>query len=251
VAGGLAGRDGAVATVTASYLAFLAVAVAPPLAVLAALRVARWDGDWQRLGGVGVLLVLALVYTTPWDSYLVGRGVWWYGPGTVSGRLWNVPFEEYLFVAAQSMMTGLWVQALPVDADGDFAPTRRHAAVGLFAGALVGAAGVAALSLEATLYLGAILAWAAPVLALQWAVGWRYLWARRRLFAAAVLAPTVYLACVDRWAIADGIWVLGERYTTGVTVLGLPVEEGAFFLVTNLFLAQGLLLYDWVVQRWG
>lgn len=235
---------------TTSYLAFLALFVGPPLAVLAALRVTRWDGDYYRLGGVGVLAVLALAYTTPWDNYLVARGVWWYGEGTVAAWLWHAPVEEYAFVAAQTLLTGLWVQALPVDADGDFLPTRRDAAVGLLAGVLVGVAGVAFLTRDATFYLGAILAWAAPVLALQWAVGWRYLWARRRLFALAVLVPTVYLSAVDRWAIADGIWVLADQYTTGVTVLGLPVEEGAFFLVTNVFVTQGLVLYAWVVARW-
>jgi lycopene cyclase domain-containing protein len=241
-------RDGD--TVPTSYLAFLTVFVAPPLAALAALRVARWDGDRYRLAGVGVLVVLALAYTTPWDNYLVARGVWWYGEGTVAAWLWYAPVEEYLFVAAQTLLTGLWVQALSVDADGDFVPTRRDAAAGLLAGGLIGAAGVACLARDATVYLGAILAWGAPVLALQWAVGWRYLWACRRAFALAVLVPTLYLSTVDRWAIADGVWVLADQYTTGVAVLGLPVEEGAFFLATNVFVAQGLLLYDWVVARW-
>jgi len=236
--------------VTASYLSFLAAFVGPPLAVLAAVRVAGWDGDYCRIGGVGVLLVVALAYTTPWDNSLVARGVWWYGDGVVAAWLWHAPVEEYGFVAAQTLLTGLWVQALPVDADGDFLPTRRDAAAGMLAGALVGAAGVAFLAHDATFYLGAVLAWAAPVLALQWAVGWRYLWDRRRRFALAVLVPTVYLSAADRWAIADGIWVLADQYTTGVTVLGLPVEEGAFFLATNVFVTQGLLLYDWVVARW-
>ena len=235
---------------TATYIEFLAAFVLPPLVALAGLRAARWDGDYYRLGGIGVLLVLALAYTTPWDNYLVARGVWWYGDGTVVGWLWYAPVEEYVFVAAQTLLTGLWVQSLPVRADGDFFPDSRDAAVGLLAGALVGVVGVAFLARDATFYLGSILAWAAPVLALQWAVGWRYLWARRRLFALAVLVPTVYLSAVDRWAIADGIWVLADQYTTGVTVLGLPVEEGAFFLVTNVFVTQGLLLYAWVVARW-
>jgi lycopene cyclase domain-containing protein len=237
--------------VTETYVAFLAAFVAPPLAVLAALRVARRDGgDRYRVAGVGVLLFLALAYTTPWDNYLVARGVWWYGEGTVVGRIWHAPVEEYVFVAAQTLVTGLWVQSLPRDVDPAFAPSRRHALVGAAAGGLVGLVGAAFLYADATFYLGAILAWAAPVLALQWAVGWRYLWARRRTFALAVAVPTLYLAAADRWAIGDGIWVLADQYTTGVAVLGLPVEEGAFFLVTNLFVTQGLVLYDWVVQRW-
>ncbi|SEW20206.1 lycopene cyclase domain-containing protein [Halobacterium jilantaiense] len=235
---------------TTTYVAFLAAFVLPPLAVLAALRVARWDGDYRRLGGIGVLVVLAMVYTTPWDNYLVARGVWWYGDGTVAASLWHAPVEEYIFVAAQTLLTGLWVQSLPVRDDPDFLPTRRDAAAGLLAGVLVAAVGVAFLARDATFYLGAILAWAAPVLALQWAVGWRYLWARRRLYGVAVAVPTLYLSTIDQWAIADGIWVLADQYTTGLSVLGLPVEEGAFFLVTNVFVTQGLVLYAWVVARW-
>jgi lycopene cyclase domain-containing protein len=235
---------------TMTYLEFLAWFVVPPLAALTAYRLRTGSRDRYRLAGLGVLLVLALTYTTPWDNYLVGKEVWWYGEGTVAARIWLAPVEEYLFIAAQTVLTGLWVQALPHDVDASFAPTKRDAALGLLAGGVVGAVGAAFLFRDATFYLGAILAWAAPVFALQWAVGWRYLTARPRLVAVAVLVPTLYLASVDRYAIAEGIWVLSDQYTTGLTVLGLPVEEGAFFFVTNVFVTQGLVLYDWVVRRW-
>jgi len=233
-----------------TYAQFLAVFVAPVVVALAVDRARRRE-PLARTAGVGVLLVLALAYTTPWDNYLVARGVWWYGDGAVVARLWRAPVEEYAFIALQTVATGLWVQRLAGTPDADFLPSRRHAAVGLLAGAAVAAVGVAFLARDATFYLGAVLAWAGPVLALQWAVGWRYLWARRRRFALAVVAPTLYLASVDRIAIEAGVWTLSTRYTTGIGVLGLPVEEGAFFLATNLFVAQGLLLYDWVVARWG
>ena len=46
---------------------------------------------------------------------------------------------------------------------------------------------------------------------------------------------------------------LSGRYTTGLVVpgLGLPVEEALFFLLTNLFVVQGLVLWEWVVRRWA
>jgi lycopene cyclase domain-containing protein len=236
-----------------TYLQFLAAFVAPPLVVLAALRwraPRRPEKRWS-LAGVGVLLVLALVYTTPWDNYLVGRGVWTYGDGRVAATLWRAPLEEYAFVAMQTVVAGLWVQRVADDPDPSFRPTRGQAAAGVLGGVAVGAAGIGALGVPATFYLGAILAWAGPVLALQWAVGWRYLWARRRAFAVAVGAPTLYFAAVDRVALADGVWALSSEHTTGIAVAGLPVEEGLFFLVTTVFVVQGLLLYDWVVARWA
>ncbi|MGB9964598.1 lycopene cyclase domain-containing protein [Halobacterium sp. CBA1126] len=235
----------------ATYLQFLAAFVAPPLLALAALRLRDRREAWWSLAGVGVLVVLALAYTTPWDNYLIRRGVWTYGADAVLARVWLAPVEEYAFVAAQTVVTGLWVQRVADSPDAGFAPTTRDAAVGALAGLAVTAAGVHWLRAPATFYLGAIFAWAGPVLALQWAVGCRYLWARPRVVAAGVAVPTLYFAVADRLAIADGIWALSAEYTTGVAVAGLPVEEGAFFLVTNLFVAQGLVLYDWVVARWG
>src|SRR4051794_15715206 len=57
-----------------------------------------------------VLVIVALVYTTPWDNYLVASRVWWYDPGLVTGiTLGWVPLEEYVFVALQPIMIGLWL----------------------------------------------------------------------------------------------------------------------------------------------
>jgi lycopene cyclase domain-containing protein len=235
-----------------TYLEFLAAFVAPPLVVLAALRwrSSHRDNRWS-LAGIGVLLVLALTYTTPWDNYLVSRGVWTYGDGRIVATLWLAPVEEYLFIAMQTVVAGLWTQRVTGSADASFQPRVPDAAAGAVAGLVVSAVGLAALAADTTFYLGAILAWAGPVLALQWAVGWRYLCGRLRCLAVAVAVPTLYFATVDRIALADGVWTITSEYSTGVAVAGLPVEEGAFFLVTNLFVVQGLLLYDWVVARWA
>ena len=37
------------------------------------MNTAKWG-----LQAMGVLAIVALVYTTPWDNYLVKNGVWWY-----------------------------------------------------------------------------------------------------------------------------------------------------------------------------
>jgi lycopene cyclase domain-containing protein len=89
------------------------------------------------------------------------------------------------------------------------------------------------------------------VLALQWGVGWRYLLAVRRRLAVMVAVPALYLSTIDRIAIEMGLWTISPMYSTGLFVGGLPIEEGAFFLVTSLFLAQALVLLRWVVVRWG
>jgi hypothetical protein len=47
----------------------------------------------------------------------------------------------------------------------------------------------------------------------------------------------------DRIAIGNGIWHIAESYTTGLNLFGLPFEEATFFLVTNVLITQGVLLF--------
>ncbi|WP_210408894.1 lycopene cyclase domain-containing protein [Halorhabdus rudnickae] len=231
-----------------SYLAFvLAFVAAPVLVVAGALLVTK---RWHRaqLFGAGLLVAVALTYTLPWDDYLIRSGVWEYG-STLVGRVGVVPYEELLFVAAQTVLTGLWT-TLVVRPDGcGPSVTRRQRLGGVAAGLLVGVAGLALLSIPSSLYLGAILAWSAPVFALQWGFGWPVLVRARRSVVFALAVPTAYLWAVDRLAIGIGLWTFSAERTTGIALLGLPIEEALFFLVTNAFLVQGLVLLGWVVER--
>lgn len=239
-----------------TYLAFHAAFIVPPLVVLAIVawrRRARLDRSaWRARGlGLAILVPVALVYTTPWDNYLIERGVWWYGDGTVVATIWLAPVEEYLFMLLQPVLAVLWVSLLAPPNPGQVSVTTRQRLVGVVAGMAVFLVGVVLLRDAPTYYLGAILAWAGPVFALQWGFGWPVLWATRRALALGVGVPTLYLWAADWVAIDIGVWVISETYTTGVTLFGLPVEEATFFLVTNLFVVQGLFLFLWLLERWG
>jgi len=247
---------------------FHAAFVLPALMLLAAATaVARRRSTrrtvWVRgaalpyWGDVALLVGLAVAYTTPWDNYLIAQGVWQYGPGRTLARLGFAPVSEYVFFGAQTVLTALWLSALPAGlnpvTEGPGRSQRtRHAerVVGVVAAVGLFAVGWWLLGTDATFYLGAILAWGAPVLALQWLVGAPALRDRYRTVVLGVGIPTLYLSVVDRVAIHQGIWELSARYTTGVTIAGLPVEEALFFLTTNLFVVQGLLLARWVRDRW-
>ena len=207
-----------------------------------------WRHYWA---GAVVITAVAIAYTTPWDNYLISRGVWWYGDGTTLLTLGHAPVEEYLFVLVQPWITALWLAHLDFSTEwpGGSNPVAWRAGA-LVVAAVIGVVGWQSLGVDATFYFGAILVWAAPVLALQWIVGAPQLWARRRTVALGTLLPTLYLCVVDRIAIEYGIWMLSGQYTTGITVAGLPIEEAAFFLVTNLFVVQGLVLYRLVMARW-
>lgn len=225
-----------------SYLAFLSVFIAPPLLLLAWSQRRRPRAIHPRAPWfLAAISAIALVYTTPWDNYLVWRGIWNYGPDRVVGTIGYVPVEEYLFFVLQPLLTGLWLCALlPARAASSSSLSRWAGA--LFYGAAT-ALGVVLLGRTEGTYLGLILAWAAPVLALQWAYAGREIWARRRAFLVAVAVPTLYLWMADAFAISRGIWRISEAHTLGPSVGVLPLEEAVFFLVTNLLVVQGMLLF--------
>lgn len=54
------------------------------------------------------LCALALIYTTPWDNYIIYHKAWWYRKDAVIGTIGYVPIEEYLFFIIQTIFTSLW-----------------------------------------------------------------------------------------------------------------------------------------------
>lgn len=240
-------------TAVLTYLQFHALFVVPVLAGLALTADVRLGSARAVASGTALLAALALVYTTPWDNALIERGVWWYGEGTVLVRFWAAPLGEYLFFLLQPAVIGMWAARFPVDTTRSLATPLRTRLVGVVAATLVGGTGVALLGDESGLYLGSLLVWSAPILAVQWAFGWRFLVAERRTVAVATVFPTLYLWGIDRVALALDLWSLSNRHTTGfdVPLLGLPIEEAAFFFLTTLFVVQGLVLYAWLLDRWG
>ena len=234
-----------------SYLGFHLLFVLPPLAVLGAVAIYRRESWWgpRPLGGLGIVLFLAFVYTTPWDNLLIAEGVWWYGEGTTVARLWHAPVGEYLFFMLQPVLTALWLFQFPTIRKRSLRIGLGRRVVGAVAGLAVSGIGYLLLGSTASFYLGAILLWAGPILAIQWGFGWPYLWRIRGRVVLGTLVPTAYFAAADRIALETGIWSISPEFTTGLTVAGLPIEEGAFFLITNLFVVQGLLLYSWILRR--
>ena len=236
-----------------TYWQFHGVFLLPVFAVLLGRQ--RWRGRpvpprvWT---GIVVAAVIALVYTAPWDNYLIRRGVWSYPPGrvTLSWRIGYVPLEEYLFFVLQPILTGLclWSFGLAQDQDrGEgVSPRRRlaHRLTGATVAVFLGGVGLLALATGGRwLYAGLILVWSTPPLALHWLYGGDMLWENRRAALLPLGLATVYLWAADRVAIGAGIWSVSPLFSTGWTLLGLPVEEALFFAVTNLLIVQTLLLF--------
>ena len=88
------------------YSRFLLLFVVPIVVVGAILALPRLSK--RELLGLLLLPAAAVVWTTPWDNYLVASGVWRYDPT----KVWNVilgyvPLEEYMFFVLQSLGVGL------------------------------------------------------------------------------------------------------------------------------------------------
>lgn len=229
-----------------TYLAFLLIFVALPIVLLVLARpqiASRYPGRRPFLYLLA-MAAIAVLYTTPWDNYLVKSGVWSYADNAVLGTIGYVPIEEYVFFMLQPVLTGLVFYLVMLRHDvPPLAESVRIRFVEPAALLLLLAAGIAAVQTVGGRYLGLILVWSVPVLIAQWLFGWKVLRRLRRPAWLSIGLATIYLWVADGFAINTGIWTISDRYTLGLGVLGLPLEEAVFFLVTNIMVVQGLALF--------
>jgi lycopene beta-cyclase len=214
------------------------------LALPAALLLRRARPTRHMLAPVAVLALLAVLWTAPWDDYLVRTGVWTYDPAQVLARIGAVPAEEYAFVVLEVVLIAAWglrTGALrPTPARPAPGRSRRN---GAWSWAAAAAAGAVLVLLGGHLrYLGLLLVWAAPPLALQRAVAGDVLAVRRGARRRLVGPVALWLCLADRVALESGLWTVSAGSSTGLGVLGLPVEEALFFLLTSVLVGDGLLL---------
>ena len=243
-----------------TYFGILALFLLPPLAILLAWvprDVWRWvfrrEGrvNWDPYLYILINIVLALIYTTPWDNYLVATGVWWYDPRLVTGlTLGWVPIEEYTFFILQTAVTGLWALAVRRYIVREKPMQRSRPGVRAWSSAIVAIVWLASTILllsgwRAGTYLTLILSWALVPVLLQTIFGADILLWHWRSLLLIVLPPTLYLWLLDAVALSGGTWTIDPAQTTGWMVGVIPIEEMLFFFITNLIIGFGMtLLYS-------
>jgi lycopene beta-cyclase len=245
-----------------SYFGFLARFLVIPIIIFALFY--WWD---ERRGKVlplqlrafpplrmlAILVGVALVYTTPWDNYLVATRVWWYDPELVTGVVLGwVPIEEYTFFVLQPILVGLWLlwlaRRLPQPDQPDQPEVARNSQVRLVAVALIGCVWMGAITMllagwQPGTYLALELAWALPPIMLQLYFGADLLLRQWRLLALTIVPMTFYLSAADSIAITAGTWTIDPAQSLAVQLGGvLPVEELIFFLLTTVLVSFGLTL---------
>lgn len=126
------------------------------------------------------LITIAVVATTPWDSYLIKTKIWSYSSDVIIGpTLFEIPLEELFFFVIQTYNTTLLYLLLnkpifhPVylrhEKKSD--PWKYAKLAGQLVGALAIKKALGMIKEEGTgVYLGMILVWAVPFLVLLWYV---------------------------------------------------------------------------------
>jgi lycopene cyclase domain-containing protein len=241
-----------------TYFDFLIRFLGIPIAILAV--VAYLDGrrgraippnlaHWPYPAAVGLLVLVALVYTTPWDNYLVATGVWYYNPLLVTGiTLGWVPIEEYTFFVVQTILAGLWMLFLMrrLSLQGPFPPLNarwRWAPVLLLVPVWLASGIVLLFGWAPGTYLGLELAWALLPIIIQIGFGGDILRRYGRLVVPSILGMTAYLCVADFVAIGSGTWAISPDQSLGILLGGvLPLEEVVFFLLTNTLITFGVVL---------
>jgi lycopene cyclase domain-containing protein len=242
-----------------TYFGFLALFVVTPIGFLLGLL-------WRdRRNGVGqpaqfsnyaphvvlaIHVAIALVYTTPWDNYLVATRVWWYDPALVTGlTIGWVPIEEYTFFLLQPILTGLWLLWLMrrkrlLDRPGRLPQSGLpHRSVIFLSGVWAVMIVILLVRWQPGTYLALELGWALPAIMLQLGFGADILWRHRRLLALALAPATLFLAAADALAIGAGTWTINPAQSLNLLLFGvLPVEEFIFFLITNVLIVFGVTL---------
>ena len=213
-------------------------------------HISDFKNGWAVWIAIGIHILLALIYTTPWDNYLVATGVWYYNPQLVTGIVIGyVPIEEYTFFVLETFFVGLWWYFLARRLDfkvEKFVPSQKirfgsFAVLFIFWIIFTVLFFVGPLSLT---YLSIIFFWALPAIAPQLLFGADILWRHRKLVALTILPMTLYLSVVDSLAITASTWTIAPGHSTGIFLSGvLPIEEAIFFLVTITLVTFGMTLF--------
>ncbi len=160
-----------------------------------------------------------------------------------------VPIEEYTFFVVQTLLTGLWVLWLGRHVRPAAWPAVKRPRVNRIAAAVTALIWLASVVLlfsgwKPGTYFGLQFGWLLLPIIPQMLLGADVLWHQRRVVIPGVVVPWLYLSAADFLAIGSGTWTIDPAQSTGILLGGvLPIEESAFFLVTNMLIVFGLVLF--------
>ncbi|KAF2799192.1 Lycopene beta-cyclase [Melanomma pulvis-pyrius CBS 109.77] len=213
---------------------------------------------------IGFLIIIAVVSTIPWDSYLIRNRIWSYPSHVIIGpKMFDIPLEEVFFFVVQTYNTSLLYLILSKSTFqpiylrverpcshrlGPANPQWRYyklfgqlalLALIILSWGMVKGNGIGT-------YTGLILIWAVPFLLILWSLAYQFILGLPiSNTAIPIILPTLYLWIVDTLALQRGTWVINTGTKFGIHLWdGLEIEEALFFLVTNTLIVFGQLAFD-------
>ncbi len=196
-----------------------------------------------------ILAIIALLYTTPWDNFIVANNIWYYDTNKVLGIVIGyVPIEEYSFFILQTFLVGVFTFTFIGPMSLNYVDERDNKNIRLLSSVFLFMLWIVSLityvsQVNALIYLDLILIWALPPIMLQLLYGADILWEKKFPLFLIIITLTAYLSVVDTIAISADIWTIALNTSTGILLGGiLPIEELLFFLVTNMLIIFGLTL---------
>lgn len=245
-----------------TYLSFLFLFIMVPLLFNVLYLVYRYysyktigkPNDLSRirtyLSAILILTIIALLYTTPWDNFLVANRIWYYDTAKVLGIVIGyVPLEEYSFFVLQTFFVGCFtITFFGNNLSSNYVDTRDRKIIRSLSFILLFLLWMASIityicQINSLIYLNLILIWALPPIMFQLLYGADILWEKKRPLILTIILPTSYLSIIDALAISANIWTITLTTSTGILLGGmLPIEELLFFLVTNVLIVFGLTL---------
>jgi len=241
-----------------TYFGFLLRFLFIPIIIF--LAITLWDNkNNKQIAGfkngravwtaIGIHVLLAVVYTTPWDNYLVATNVWYYNPKLVTGIVFGyVPIEEYTFFVVETILSGLWWWFLNrrlSSPSAEFRPNKQFVQIssGLLIFIWILFTYLFFFGDPKWTYLSITLFWALPAILPQLIFGADILWHYRTLVFWAIMIPGAYLSLMDVVALKETTWSISPTQTTGILFFGiLPLEEVVFFFITNVLIIFGMTL---------
>ena len=224
-----------------TYLSFLSLFLLPVLIVVSCIFFKTYSKNKFRLKGIIILVLIAVIYTTPWDSFIIKNGIWYYDENKILGTIFRIPIEEYLFMIVQTLISSMLyciVQKNKIAESFSYSPKY------LILFGIIFFIGVMMIRVEYFKYFGYLITWASIPLAIQWSVGSNQLIGSFKKWLLPFILFSIYLAFIDCIAIKNNVWTIAESTSCGINLFGLPIEELVFFLLTNLLVFQGMTLWD-------
>jgi len=233
-----------------SYIEFQFTYLLPAIGVLTLIT--RPFLDRFEITKIAFITIVALIYTIPCYNYNILNEARTYTPEKVLGVLGNVPFEEYVSVVLQIVLTSLWAMLcvrwkfpfLNFNHDKQSYQTVRWIPI-LILSVIMAIGYKMAVPGQETFYFGSILCWASPVIIVMWYGAGNYFVKNLIPSAFATVVPTLYLLWVNRIALKEDIWHLNKMTSLNVFVAdSLPLEEALFVSITTAMVVMTGACYD-------